>query len=68
MSLIYLNCVSTMTSPLPLSPLQISPAWEEAQMWTFPSSSIRGAEQEGARMLSNVSKHSFREENLKIRL
>ena len=68
MSLTYLNCESTMTSPLPLSPLQISPAWEEAQICTFPSSSIWAAGQEGARIWSNVLKHSFGERNLDGRL
>ena len=32
LSLTYLKYLSTMISPLPLSPLQISPAREEAQI------------------------------------
>ena len=64
----YLNCESTMTSPLPLSPAQISPAWEEAQICTFPSSSIWAKGQAGSRMASNVLKHSFMVRNLNVRL
>ena len=67
-NLTYLNCLSGITRPLPESPLQMSPDREDAQMWIFPSSSICAPEQEVVRMSSNVSKHSFTEENLDGRL
>ena len=53
-----------MTRPLPLSPLQISPARDLAQMWILFSVSIFAEEQVGVNILSKVSKQSSRDGNL----
>ena len=51
----YMKYLSTITSPLPESPLHMSPDWLEAQIWTFPSSSIWGPGHLFVRSPSNVS-------------
>ena len=63
----YLLSLSRVTRAPPLSPWQMSPEGEVAQMWMGSDVLIRGGKQDGVNSSSNMLKHSSSDRNLECK-